>query len=141
MQLYDFTQYLYAKSVLVLLPSTIDLLDWNSLIDDRTEISNLLMVPNLQVRFHLLEVKRIMTIPNNWYKKSIYFSILNLGKSFEYICSVSFNHLDREVRASVEKVYCGGGEADEEDVAASGCSGQGRYEEETTPRFTQALEG
>uniref|UniRef100_A0A8C5A5J2 Proline dehydrogenase n=1 Tax=Gadus morhua TaxID=8049 RepID=A0A8C5A5J2_GADMO len=27
---------------------TIDLLDWNSLIDDRTEISNLLMVPNLQ---------------------------------------------------------------------------------------------
>ncbi|CAL8321836.1 unnamed protein product [Lota lota] len=27
---------------------TIDLLDWNSLIDDKTEIANLLMVPNLQ---------------------------------------------------------------------------------------------
>lgn len=28
---------------------TIDLLDWNSLIDDTTKISNLLMVPNLKV--------------------------------------------------------------------------------------------
>lgn len=28
---------------------TIDLLDWNSLIDDTTQISNLLMVPNLEV--------------------------------------------------------------------------------------------
>ena len=57
MPFYDFTQYLYSRSVLVLLPSTIDLLDWNSLIDDRTEISNLLMVPNLQVRLNLQMVQ------------------------------------------------------------------------------------
>ena len=28
---------------------TIDLLDWNSLINDRTKISNLLMIPNFEV--------------------------------------------------------------------------------------------
>ncbi|XP_045922495.1 proline dehydrogenase 1, mitochondrial-like isoform X1 [Micropterus dolomieu] len=31
------------------LPGTIDLLDWNGLINDKTKISNLLMVPNLEV--------------------------------------------------------------------------------------------
>lgn len=32
-----------------LIGRTIDLLDWNSLINDTTRISNLLMVPNVQV--------------------------------------------------------------------------------------------
>lgn len=33
----------------VMLSRTIDLLDWNSLINNTTKISNLLMVPNLEV--------------------------------------------------------------------------------------------
>ena len=37
--------------LLSLHPRTIDLLDWNSLIDDTTKMSSLLMVPNLEVRF------------------------------------------------------------------------------------------
>lgn len=34
-------------------PSTVDLLDWNSLIDSRTKISKLLLIPNMQVGTHL----------------------------------------------------------------------------------------
>lgn len=34
--------------------STIDMLDWNGLIDERTKISDLLMVPNLEVRATLM---------------------------------------------------------------------------------------
>lgn len=34
-------------------PSTVDLLDWNSLIDSRTKLSKLLLVPNMQVGTHL----------------------------------------------------------------------------------------
>lgn len=30
--------------------STVDLLDWNSLIDNRTKLSKLLLVPNMEVR-------------------------------------------------------------------------------------------
>lgn len=48
-----FIQYLF----LPLLHRTIDLLDWNSLIDDTTEIANLLMVPNLEVRLNLQRLK------------------------------------------------------------------------------------
>ncbi|GAA6104863.1 proline dehydrogenase 1, mitochondrial [Tachysurus ichikawai] len=33
---------------------TIDMLDWNGLIDERTKISDLLMVPNLEVRATLM---------------------------------------------------------------------------------------
>lgn len=38
----------YSKHV-YFIPRTIDMLDWNSLINDTTKISDLLMVPNLQV--------------------------------------------------------------------------------------------
>lgn len=34
-------------------PSTVDLLDWNSLIDSRTKLSKLLLIPNMQVGTHL----------------------------------------------------------------------------------------
>ena len=38
-------------NVLFMSSRTIDLLDWNSLINNTTKISNLLMVPNLEVSY------------------------------------------------------------------------------------------
>uniref|UniRef100_A0A674EP50 Proline dehydrogenase n=1 Tax=Salmo trutta TaxID=8032 RepID=A0A674EP50_SALTR len=36
------------SAIFIMFPRTIDLLDWNSLINDRTKISNLLVIPNVE---------------------------------------------------------------------------------------------
>lgn len=39
------------SAIFIMFPRTIDLLDWNSLINDRTKISNLLVIPNVEVSY------------------------------------------------------------------------------------------
>lgn len=50
----------------VMLSRTIDLLDWNSLINNTTKISNLLMVPNLKVSH-----KPVSPESANWVERSL----------------------------------------------------------------------
>lgn len=49
-----------------MLSRTIDLLDWNSLINNTTKISNLLMVPNLEVSH-----KPVTQESANWVERSL----------------------------------------------------------------------
>lgn len=49
-----------------MLSRTIDLLDWNSLINNTTKISNLLMVPNLEVSH-----KPLSQASANWVERSL----------------------------------------------------------------------
>lgn len=86
---------------------TIDLLDWNSLINDTTKISNLLVVPNLEVTHTDTQIKCLM-------RTSTTSLVWTLCVSKEW-----------SPGASVEQIHWWRGETDEEDVTENGRPSQG----------------
>lgn len=87
---------------------TIDLLDWNSLINDRTKISNLLVIPNMEVTHTQAHTKNVSKAHKRYsaHTNSVYSKEWSPG-------------------ASVEQIHWWRGETDEEDATENGRPSKG----------------